>query len=103
MKNCFVFVVIISLLCSCVSKPRYNALEKEKEELEEQVETLKEQIETLEEEKEDLEEQVEALNEQVEALNEQVETLEDIIVRAKRQCILWDDDTFMALRVLNEY
>ena len=86
MKKCFIIIVIISLLCSCVSKSRYNK----------SIHRLEYEISSLEEEKEELEEQVETLQ-------EQVETLEDIIERAKRQCILWDDDAYMALRVLNEY
>ena len=86
MKKIFFFSVLLALLGSCVSQSKYNR----------DIEDLEYRISCLEEEKEELEGEKEELE-------EQVETLEDIIERAKRMCLLWDDDTFMVLNVLNEY
>ena len=54
------------------------------------------QIQELEDEKSELEDRVYELE-------DQVEEMEDVISRAKSMCLIWSDDAYMALGVLNEY
>ena len=82
MKRCLAFMLLLMMMCSCVSKSKYDTAQDRIEELEDTVSSLEDRNQELE---------------------ELVETLEDIIERAKYQCRLWDDDALMALRVLNEY
>lgn len=82
-----------ALLNSCVSKGKYKRMISD---YESRIDEMEWQIQELEDEKQDLEERVDDLE-------DQVANMEDIIYRAKSMCMLWSDDAYMALSVLNQY
>ena len=82
MKKCLAILLLLIMVCSCVSKSKYDAAQDKID---------------------DLEYKVSRLEDRNQELKEKVETLEDIIERAKFQCLVCGDDAYMALRVLNEY
>ena len=113
MKRVICILLSIMILSSCVSKSKYNELVSEKEELEYANENLSERIIELEsviDEMNKTEEEV-LWELQIEILNlkstinnreQRIDILKDVINRAKKACVLWNDDTFFALSILND-
>lgn len=116
MKGIIYILLSIMILSSCVSKSKYDELASEKEELEYANENLNERILELEgviyEMNEANKTEEEALWElQIEIMNlkstinnreQRIDIMQDFIDRAKRACILWEDNTSLALSILND-
>ena len=100
MKKLFAIVLVIALMSSCVSNAKYNRAVSD---LESRIDEMEWQIQELENEKNDLEDEKSELEDRVDELENQVEDMEDVISRAKSMCLIWSDDAYMALGVLNEY
>ena len=81
---------------SCVSKEKYDDLEYENQK-------LQNRIDELESLNYDLEYEVSDLEYRLEEAEDQLEEAEDIIDEAKRTCLLWTEDSYMVLNVLNRY
>ena len=81
---------------SCVSKEKYDELEYENQK-------LQNRIDELESLNYDLEYEVSDLEYRLEEAEDQLEEAEDIIDEAKRTCLLWTEDSYMVLNVLNRY
>ena len=93
MKKLVVLLIAVALLSSCVSRGKYKRMISD---YESRIDEMEWQIRDLEDEKQDLEGRVDDLE-------DQVADMEDIISRAKSMCMLWSDDAYMALSVLNQY
>ena len=96
MRQLLIIALVAITATSCVSKEKYEDLECENRE-------LQNRIDELESLNYDLENEVSDLEYRLEETEDQLEEAEDIIEEAKRTCLLWDDDTFMVLSVLNRY
>lgn len=86
-------LLAVSLMCSCVSKTQFKRMVSD---YESRIEEIEWQLQELEDDKKDLEDIVDELE-------DQVMEMEDIISEAKTMCLLWSDDAYMALNVLNKY
>lgn len=93
MKKLFVILLAASLMCSCVSKTKHKRMVSD---YESRIDEMEWQLQELEDEKNDLENRVDELE-------DQVTDMEDIISEAKSMCLIWSDDAYMALTVLNRY
>ena len=93
MKKLFALLLAVPLICSCVSKTKYMRMVSD---YESRIDEMEWQLHELEDDKNDLEDRVDELEDQV------VE-MEDIISEAKSMCLIWSDDAYMALNVLNQY
>lgn len=100
MKKLFAIVLVVALMSSCVSNAKYKRAVRD---LESRIDEMEWQIQELENEKNDLEDEKSELEDRVDELENQVEDMEDVISRAKSMCLIWSDDAYMALGVLNEY
>ena len=108
MKRILVLIVFVTLICSCVSKSKYVALEEELQTKQDEIEELQSEISILQENNDDLESDITDLE-------NTIEELEDIIYRAKQEVQDADfqitfDNTFgaslaisSALFILNEH
>ena len=92
-KTQFHLKVAASLMCSCVSKTKYKRMVSD---YESRIDEMEWQLQEIGDEKNDLEEKVDELE-------DQVEDMEYVISRAKSMCLIWSNDAYMALGVLNEY
>lgn len=90
----YILCIAIALFCSCGnSKKDWQHIISNKDY----------EIEELESRVSELEERVEELERENEELQGQLDDAEDIIDRAKSACIIWEDDMYMVLSVLNQY
>lgn len=93
MKKLLALLFVAALMSSCVGKAKYNRMVSD---YESRIDEMEWQMREIEDEKSDLEDRVDELE-------AQVEEMEDIISRAKSMCLIWSDDAYMALNVLNQY
>ena len=100
MKKIFAIVLAVALMSSCVSNAKYKRTVRN---FESRIDEMEWQIQELEDEKNELEDEKRELEDRVDELEDQVEDMEDVISRAKSMCLIWSDDAYMALGVLNEY
>ena len=110
MKKIVFVCLYIMLVTSCNSRPSYQELcdrcyelEEENYTLEEQNSRLLEVLTVMKDRNEELDSKVSDLEDEIDELEDKVWELESIVERAKMRCILWDNDSYMALQVLNEY
>ena len=92
----YALIITILLTASCVNRPSYRELEYDNSELQYRVEELEDKIE-------ELEDKYRCLIFEYEEIKSERDELEDIVERAKSACIIWNEDAYMALRILNEY
>lgn len=100
MKKIFAIVLTVALMCSCVNKDKYKRIVSD---YESRINEMEWQIQELEDEKNELKDEKRDLEDRVDELENQVEEMEDVISRAKSMCLIWSDDAYMALGILNEY
>ena len=96
MRQLLIIALVAITATSCVSKEKYEDLECENRE-------LQNRIDELESLNYDLENEVSDLEYRLEDTKDQLEEAEDIIDEAKRTCLLWTEDSYMVLNVLNRY
>ena len=96
MRQLLIIALVAITATSCVSKEKYEDLECENRE-------LQNRIDELESLNYDLENEVSDLEYRLEETEDQLEEAEDIIDEAKRTCLLWTEDSYMVLNVLNRY
>jgi chromosome segregation ATPase len=96
MRQLLTIALVAITAASCVSKEKYDELEYENQK-------LQNKIDELESLNYDLEYEVSDLEYRLEEAEDQLEEAEDIIDEAKRTCLLWTEDSYMVLNVLNRY
>ena len=96
MRQLLTIALVAITAASCVSKEKYDDLEYENQK-------LQNRIDELESLNYDLEYEVSDLEYRLEEAEDQLEEAEDIIDEAKRTCLLWTEDSYMVLNVLNRY
>ena len=96
MRQLLTIALVAITAASCVSKEKYDELEYENQK-------LQNRIDELESLNYDLEYEVSDLEYRLEEAEDQLEEAEDIIDEAKRTCLLWTEDSYMVLNVLNRY
>ena len=96
MRQLLTIALVTITAASCVSKEKYDELEYENQK-------LQNRIDELESLNYDLEYEVSDLEYRLEEAEDQLEEAEDIIDEAKRTCLLWTEDSYMVLNVLNRY
>ena len=103
MRQLLTIALVAITAASCVSKEKYDELEYENQKLQNRIDELESLNYDLENEVSDLEYRLEETEDQLEDTKDQLEEAEDIIDEAKRTCLLWTEDSYMVLNVLNRY
>jgi peptidoglycan hydrolase CwlO-like protein len=110
MRSILLVCLILFTTTSCVTKDKYESalsvnalLQDEIDELQHKIDVLQDNDSNRKNKVYELETKVEDLRDKIEELEEDKEILIDIIGRAKRACYIWDNDAYIALRILNEY
>lgn len=103
MRQLLIIALVAITATSCVSKEKYEDLECENRELQNRIDELESLNYDLENEVSDLEYRLEETEDQLEDTKDQLEEADDIIDEAKRTCLLWTEDSYMVLNVLNRY